>query len=230
VADPASSDRTRPAAVVRAARTADDDALYEICLRTGRNGEDASRDHADPRLLGEVYVGPYLAFAPELAFVLVDATDRPLGYVLGVADTEAFERWCADRWWPRLRARYPLSSGAGSGALADETITDERAEGAPSPADAAILRLIHSPTPTPADVLREYPAHLHVDLLPAGQGSGNGRRLLETLFDALRARGVVGVHLGVSSRNPRAVGFYRHLGFTTLSADEHGATLGLRLD
>ena len=74
-----------------------------------------------------------------------------------------------------------------------------------------------------------YPSHLHVDLLPAAQGGGDGRRLLETLFDALRAAGSTGVHLGVARDNARAVGFYRHLGFTELDGDDGGLTLGLRL-
>ena len=78
-------------------------------------------------------------------------------------------------------------------------------------------------------MLDRYPAHLHVDLLPVAQGGGNGRRLLETLFDALRADGAPGVHLGVARANVGAVGFYHHLGFEELDGDEGGMTLGLRL-
>jgi ribosomal protein S18 acetylase RimI-like enzyme len=37
------------------------------------------------------------------------------------------------------------------------------------------------------------------------------------------------VHLGVARTNARAIGFYQHLGFTTLAEDEHSLTLGLRL-
>jgi ribosomal protein S18 acetylase RimI-like enzyme len=36
---------------------------------------------------------------------------------------------------------------------------------------------------------------------------------MDTLVDALRGRGVAGVHLGVDPANHRAIGFYRHLGF-----------------
>ena len=196
---------------IRVSARRDTDALYDICLRTGLHGEDASGVHRDPRLLGEVYVGPYLAYAPDLAFVLVDEDDAPLGYVLGVADTAAFDDWCEDRWWPELRARYPL------GVLPARS------------ADERVVRLIHTAERTPPSVVRDYPAHLHVDLLPEAQGGGHGRRLLTTLFDALRTRGVPGVHLGVSARNTRAAAFYARLGFQTLDADQHGARLGLRL-
>ncbi|WP_382307790.1 GNAT family N-acetyltransferase [Herbiconiux sp. UC225_62] len=58
-----------------------------------------------------------------------------------------------------------------------------------------------------------FPAHLHVDLLPAAQGRGGGRMLVETLLDALRAAGVPGVHLSVDPRNTGALAFYPRLGF-----------------
>jgi hypothetical protein len=52
---------------------------------------------------------------------------------------------------------------------------------------------------------------------------------MEAMHDRLRADGSPGVHLGVSTRNPRAVGFYLHLGYQELSADALTHTLGLRL-
>jgi ribosomal protein S18 acetylase RimI-like enzyme len=58
-----------------------------------------------------------------------------------------------------------------------------------------------------------FPAHLHVDLLPEAQGRGGGRMLVETLVDALRPRGVPGVHLVVDPRNTGALAFYPRVGF-----------------
>ena len=62
-----------------------------------------------------------------------------------------------------------------------------------------------------------YPSHLHIDMVPRLQSGGNGRRLMTTLTAALREQGSPGVHLGVYAVNTRAVGFYRHVGFTELS-------------
>jgi ribosomal protein S18 acetylase RimI-like enzyme len=185
------------------------DLLYDICLRTGADGGDATARYRDPRLLGEVYLGAYLAFEPDLAFVADDGTG-PVGYVIGTADTREFEERCERDWWPPLRARYPL------GAFPADT------------ADAAMVRLLHSPPTADPAVLDLFPAHLHVDLLPAAQGGGNGRRLLDLFFDALRARGVQGVHLGVSDTNTAAIGFYEHLGFERVPTDI-GYVLGLKL-
>ncbi len=66
---------------IRRARAADAPALYDICLRTGADGGDATAAYADPRLLAEVYVGPYLALEPDLAFVVADDDDVVGGYV-----------------------------------------------------------------------------------------------------------------------------------------------------
>jgi ribosomal protein S18 acetylase RimI-like enzyme len=203
----------RPLAIrpVRADDPAEVDRIYDICLRTGASGEDATDQFADPRLLGEVYAGPYVRFAPGLAFVLDGGADAgALGYVLGVTDTAAFEDELERSWWPELRRRYPV---------------DRFPAGSP---DADVVGLIHRPHRTPPELLRAYPAHLHVDVLPGAQGGGNGRRLIETLTGALRAAGAAGVHLGVAADNVRAQGFYEHLGFRRVERAP-GHVYGLRL-
>lgn len=193
---------------LRAAAPDDAAALDEICLRTGDRGGDATGLYQDPALLPAVWLRPYLAFAPELAVVAeaVGAGGRtPVGYVVGVADTAAFEEWAEAQWWPTVRAALRPAP-----------------EGTP---DAALHERIHRPPRTPESVTRQFPAHLHVDLLPAAQGTGLGRELLEHFFGALRDRGVPGVHLGVDPENVRALGFYRRLGFEPLGAGLLGLTL-----
>jgi hypothetical protein len=78
---------------IRRASPSDAEAMYSIAVATGNAGADASADHRHPRLIGDVYVGPYLASAHEHAFVLVDHADAPAGYVLGTPDTRMFESW-----------------------------------------------------------------------------------------------------------------------------------------
>ena len=69
----------------------------------------------------------------------------------------------------------------------------------------------------PDELASRYPSHLHINLVPRLQSGGHGRRLIGTLVDALRRRGSRGVHLGVRATNVRAIGFYRHVGFTELA-------------
>ncbi|MDO4246626.1 MAG: GNAT family N-acetyltransferase, partial [Deinococcus sp.] len=183
------------------------------CLRTAASGEDGTHLYRDPELIGHVYVGPYLAHSPEFAFVLEDG-QGVCGYVLGVLDSRAFARRLEREWWPSLRAQYPAPQTPPA-----ERTPDERA-----------TFLIHSPEQYDDPLLRDFPSHLHIDLLPRGQGAGQGRRLMETLLDALRQAGSPGVHLGVGGQNTRAQGFYRHLGFEVLRRWEGGgALMGYRL-
>ena len=61
-----------------------------------------------------------------------------------------------------------------------------------------------------------YPSHLHIDLVPDAQGSGNGLRMMEALLSALRAQGSCGVFLQMHEANVRARRFYAKLGFEQL--------------
>lgn len=203
-------------ATVRPYRPGDLDALYDVCLRTGDSGADATHLYRDRRLLGHVYAGPYAALQPELAFVLEDASGVG-GYVLGALDTRAFEARLEKEWWPPLRAAY-----------ADPLAAPARPGHALTP-DQRMAAAIHHPHPSGEGVMAGYPSHLHIDLLPRLQGGGHGRRLVDTLVAALRAAGSRGVHLGVGARNRNAIGFYRHVGFEELERHEWGLVFGMRL-
>jgi ribosomal protein S18 acetylase RimI-like enzyme len=196
--------------LIRPAGPADEPALYEVCLRTGAEGEDATGIYAESRLLGDIYLGPYLALEPHLAFVLDHGT--PVGYVLGARDTGEFDLRCEREWWPSLREQYPdPPSGR-------EWTPDER-----------LHYLIHHPPQLAAAVLDEYPAHLHINVLPKAQGAGHGRRLITRLLDELRAIGAPGVHLVTGVTNRRAIGFYDRIGLHALHAHANAVVMGMRL-
>jgi ribosomal protein S18 acetylase RimI-like enzyme len=196
-------DRTR--ARIRPYRPGDLDALYRICLLTGDNGQDATPQFHDPQLLGHLFAAPYGLFEPSLAFVAEDA-EGVGGYILGALDTRSFEEQLESKWWPRLRTRYPDPPAS----LPPEQWTP----------DQHMAYLIHHRWRIPDELAARHPSHMHIDLLPRLQASGYGRQLINTLTTALRSRGSVGVHLHVRHGNPRAARFYRHLGFTELSATD----------
>lgn len=183
--------------ILRAARPEDATAVAEVCLRTAAAGQDATGRFSDDRLWADLYALPYLALEPDLAFVVADEDDRPVGYVVGTASTPHFARAFRERWLPLVADRYP------EGPRAD-------------PGEAATVHTLHHPEEGWHAALEDYPAHLHVDLLPAAQGAGWGRALLTRFFAAVRDAGAPGVHLGVDPGNTRAVAFYEHLGFRRL--------------
>lgn len=61
---------------------------------------------------------------------------------------------------------------------------------------------------------RQYPAHLHIDLVARAQGQGLGRKMMETMLEELQQHNVAGVHLEMHPTNYRALAFYLKLGFT----------------
>lgn len=195
-------------AVIRPATEADRPALYEICLRTADDGSDASHLYSDPHLPGFIWAVPYQVLAPDFAFVL-DAGAGAVGYVVAAPDTAAFAERQEREWWPEIRRRV-----AG--------LTPARTN------DARVLSLIHQPEGKDPAMLADYPAHLHINLLPPFQGGGWGRRLVETELAALRARGVRGLHLGVSAGNAKVLGFYEKLGFREI-ARPGSIYMGMRL-
>jgi ribosomal protein S18 acetylase RimI-like enzyme len=190
-------------ASVRPYRDSDLDDLYRICVQTGDSGEDATSMFEDPRILGHVFAAPYGFFGPSLAFVAEDDLGVG-GYIVGALDSRAFEKRLEADWWPALRGRYPAPP---SQLPPDQWTPDQRAAG-----------LIHVPPRVPDELAEDYPSHLHINLVPRLQSQGLGRQLMNMLMRALREQGSVGLHFFVWPANQRAIGFYRHLGFTMISA------------
>ncbi|WP_064692545.1 GNAT family N-acetyltransferase [Rhizobium aegyptiacum] len=194
---------------IRPAIEADIEAFFEICLKTANGGHDASALYSDPRLPGYIWSVPYLNFAKDFAFVLVH-DDRPVGYVVGAPDTSQFDQDLAANWWPLVRREI--------GGLAPSR-----------PRDGDVLERIQNPRSGTVWLQDQYPAHLHINILPGLQAGGWGRRMIDTELQALRDHGVTAVHLGVDPANERAKGFYRHLGFSEFERDG-AVAFAMRLD
>jgi len=193
---------------IRPAGPQDREALFDICLKTADSGRDASALYSDPEYPGLVWSVPYLDFAPEHCFV-VDDDGKAVGYVVGAADTAAYEAVLDEQWWPKLRVRY----------------AGRKPE---APNDRAVLDRIGVPEHAPSDLIARFPAHLHINLLPHVQSGGWGRKLIEAELGSLRRAGAPAVHLGVSPSNDRAIGFYRHVGFEQIGRDD-GVLFGMAL-
>ncbi len=202
---------------IRPYEPADLDALYLICLATAASGEDGSVLYRNaPRSVGDYYAAPYAAHEPELCLVAEDSAGV-CGYILGTADTAAFEEWLEQHWFPLMRERYGWPDGDPAGFTAAERL----------------IRRFHAPLRREAlAIVADYPAHLHIDLLPRAQGAGLGRRLMVAWLDLLREGSVAGVHLGLGLRNHRALAFYERMGFELLEKrgdPPDSLLMGLRL-
>ncbi len=185
---------------IRPARAGDRPGAYYVCLKTGDFGKDGEPFYReDPDALGRIFVGPYLAYELELSLILEDA-EGICGYALGAFDSRAFYARYEAEWRTDLCARFPEPQG--------DPAQWTRAQ--------TVYSWYHHPDYTTPEPYEDYPAHLHIDLLPRAQGRGFGRRMLEQVMDTLCQRGCPGTHLGVSMMNTTAYGFYQRLGFRDL--------------
>lgn len=177
----------------------DEAAAYDVCLKTGDAGEDASSLYTDPLALGHIYVGPYLRLEPEFAYVLEDSIGV-CGYVLGALDSKRFYDAYVNQWLPRIRSDHPEPSGDSSQWSQTEWVYHE----------------YYQPNIFFPESFEPYPSHLHIDLLPRVQGKGQGVRMMAVLLKKLKDNGSLGVHLAMAASNHRAEKFYRRLGFGEL--------------
>ncbi|MDQ1710491.1 MAG: hypothetical protein QOG49_1876 [Frankiaceae bacterium] len=189
--------------VLRPYRDSDRADLYDVCVRTADNGGDARGKYDTDRLMGDLFAMPYAVLEPHLAFVLEDAA-HVVGYVVGTADTIAFAAAWRARWIPALEDVY--------------TPTD----GPPATDTDSMLSLHFNPELMIVPALADYPAHLHIDLLPQYQRRGFGRSMMDTMLAALHAAGAPAVYVAMLTANVPARAFYDRLGFHELDVPDPG--------
>jgi len=195
--------------MIRGYQPTDFDAVSAICVQTAEAGLSAEGLYVSDDLMPDIFVRPYVVLEPSLAFVVDDGAVG--GYIVGTADTRAFVQRFTSDWLPAFAARYAHT----------EPVVSK---------DDLIRHLGHWPERMLIAEIDDYPAHLHIDLLPRLQGQGLGRQLIDTLTGALRERGVPGLHLSMDAANTGARAFYDRLGFTELpSSTAEAPLLGLRL-
>jgi ribosomal protein S18 acetylase RimI-like enzyme len=197
--------------IIRRYRTEDFSDVSDVCLRTAERGGDATGLYVSDDLMPDVFARPYLLFEPAFAFVLDDG-QRVSGYILCAPDTASFVARYRAEWLPMLSRKYaPVTPP-------------------PKDRDELIRYLGLNPEYMLKPQVEQYPAHLHIDLLPGLQRRGWGRALMQTLVAALREQGVPGLHLGMDPDNVSARAFYERLGFQALPSSKPDAPhLGIDL-
>lgn len=138
------------------------------------------------RVLYALYCDYYIECEPESCLVAVDEFDRPCGYIM-----------CATDWTRFLSDFTPYLN-----VVRKESLTEYLIQ-------RAYFNCVK-------DLFDKYPAHLHIDILPAFQNKGGGRALMEGLKNLLIERNVRGLMLCVDTKNKGAIAFYERMGFERL--------------
>ena len=195
---------------IRAYEPRDLEALYDICVVTGAAGRDASPLHNDLKLVGHIYSAPYGVLEPAQAIVAEDE-HGVAGYLVGAYDSNAFNAKLERDWWPALRAQYANPSFE------------------PTEADRARIAAIMHPSSSPAEIVAEYPAHIHMNLRAHLRGQGVGMALLKRWVAQAKADGVKAIHLGASASNAGGIAFWQKGGFLPLQSNDRTAWFGMKL-
>lgn len=156
---------------------------------------------------------------PSTCFVLDDGAGRAVGYCIGTPDTSSFaERWQSEFTptidstvvpRPEVQTEDPLMEREECKSFRGELYNGD------------CSMLINWP-----DLLKEYPAHMHINILPEYQRKGFGTVLINRLFDAVKSAGAQGLHLGMVKHNVKARAFYEKIGFKVCSQVLDGGKSG----
>jgi ribosomal protein S18 acetylase RimI-like enzyme len=188
--------------LVRAYRTTDRQAVHFIAAETAFFGTAAEAYLDDRRILSDAVYGYYTDFESEHVLI-AEHESQPVGFLTGCYDTVR-----QLRIWRRLiLPKLALSVVTGRYYLGRRTLRY---------AVSAIRAVARNEIPA-AD-LHLYPAHLHVNIMPAARGLGLGERLLVTYLNQLWRDRIAGVHLHTTSLNIAACHLYRKAGMQLLSS------------
>jgi GNAT superfamily N-acetyltransferase len=170
---------------------------------------DKSVDFEPARTIGSyLWCKAYYTLTPSTCFALDDGSGRTIGYILGTPDTKAFVR----RWHEMLNTFIDskLIPPPGPDLAVEESAGDLVRSLKKSLYEAQCSMLLGEGK---EQLLKAYPAHLHVNILPEYQGRGCGKMMINTFLERLRQLGAPGVHLGMVRSNDGARRFYERLGF-----------------
>lgn len=158
---------------------------------------------------------PYYLLSPDWCFVLDDGSGKAVGYILCAPDTPAFvQQWRKD--FLPLVASHGILEPEPSERLIDRPVHLRHDIYKPE-------YILHKDYP---GMIEQYPAHLHIDVMPTHQNQGWGQQLIAALFQKILAENVIGVYLGMSADNDGAGRFYERLGFERYSEMKDKGEIG----
>jgi ribosomal protein S18 acetylase RimI-like enzyme len=168
-----------------------------VCFETGLMGDPMLDQFGDRDTFAHLFCDWYLMNRPDTCWVVDDGDGEVVGYLIASPDRpdeSAHQRQVLTR---HLLGRgvilRPSTMGFFVRAVTDLT-TDRGA--LTSPVDP-----------------EEYPAEMHINLLPDLRGHRLGSQLMDALMDALRIRSVPGVQLSAFGENLDAIAFFESQGF-----------------
>ncbi|KAK4237311.1 hypothetical protein C8A03DRAFT_16127 [Achaetomium macrosporum] len=200
------------------------------------NAKHICRATLPPSLLSSpaaVRMAPYLwtlqftHLFPQNCFVLDNGAGNAVGYVIGTPDVfalaEAYPRYVAEVLQSEQgRADVPqpeqletLEALKNEDGGVNETCLAQQAYN--------INWLVLDGVEGKRELVEQYRAMLHIDLLEGWQGQGWGRKMIERFVEGVKGSGMNygrGIQLGVAAENTKVVKFYEKVGFRVYPGGE----------
>ncbi len=171
--------------------------IIDICIQTGYMGEDARDRFDDHYLFGLLFCLYYVDYEPENCFVAIDDKEGTVvGYILSSLDSKVQKSAFTRKMIPKILIRvifYSLWRYRRSFNIIRHM---RRLE---SKQDNSFKQ----------ELVVDYPAHLHINVLPHYHQQGIGTKLLLRLEEHLLLNSCKGVHLYTSDKNIKAIPFYK---------------------
>jgi ribosomal protein S18 acetylase RimI-like enzyme len=188
--------------LIRPYQPGDREAVRQICCDTADCGQPVENFFHDREFIADVVTRYYTDFEPQFSWV-AEHEGQVVGYLNGCLDTRRSQRITGWRIAPAavLRAVW-------RGALGRRETWRWF---------CAMWRTGRSGDRQRRELLRSYPAHLHVNLQSGFRGEHVGRRLVEKFFEQVRVAGLPGIHASVRGDNASGCRFFEQLGFTELA-------------
>jgi GNAT superfamily N-acetyltransferase len=189
---------------VRPYRDADRARVRSICCETGFVGRPMAPVFEGTEEFADLFCSYNTDYEFEHCFV-AEVEGRVEGYLLGCPDSSRQDEISARAIMPMIRRKAWrngwLKSRKNLGFLLRSYRSRLRGE-------------LDEPR---AEILRDYPAHLHINIADSTlRGQGVGKALMAVYLDHLRGLRVRGVHLGTTDHNLEAISFYNRLGFKVI--------------
>lgn len=186
---------------IRKVQDKDRESLSEICIETAIYLPIKNPKGRFAKAIALMYADYYAVCEKENCFVLVDENDNAKGYILCAPNFEEYKAKFKSQFGEKLK-------NIGIVFYLSQLIEFK----------------------TMVKYAENFPAHLHIDLLPECQGQGHGALLIDKLIDHLKTLNVKGVMLGCMSKNVGAIKFYSRLGFVEQNRTKNEVVMTKKLD
>ncbi len=184
--------------IIRPYEAKDRDAVCRLAWETADQGRPLLPAAYDREIVVDILTRYYIERAPH-SLLVAESGAEVVGYLSGCPDTRDYEHFMRPRVIPSVVMR-----GIGKGLLWQKA-TWKIFWAAVATWRRGGFRI--------KELLKTYPAHLHVNVCETFRGEKAGRRLVEEFLARLNVAGIKGVHAMVREDNPNGRAFFEQMGF-----------------